>query len=573
MNDTDFSMPAALFLRRAARGAKVIAIVGGGFTGTMVMANLFRFATSERLPLHIILIDRQSTIGEGTAYRTSDACHLLNVPVARMSAWPDRPDDFLCFARKWNPSVQPDDFLPRRFYGEYVRAELFRLSASAPKHLSAEIVHGEVANLEKVIPSEWRITTTDGRAMRADLVVLTVGHRPPDDSQICDRWSGPRSCFVADPWNTAVLSQIGPDEPVLLIGSGLTAVDIVLTLTARERKAPILAISRHGLMPRAHLPHKTADIDLSALIADLLDPGTPLTTRRLMKTLRRTVAAVRQLGVPWQAVVDALRIATSRLWSLLDNHEKARFLRHVRPYWEIHRHRMPPAVANSIDQLQRDGRLKVIAGRLITAEADEEGVDVGYLCRGTSTQSHLRVTWVVNCTGPGAHHRHKTHGFLRPLVHQGILCMDDLGLGVLTDTCGRAMSEVDGPRSDLFVAGTLRKATLWESTAVPELRQQAREVARTAIATLSAEGSASEPTLVETGVISQQPAISKPLTLCPIAELSISPISKSWSDDDNAGDSKFHAIASTLGSRHVSVSKPSYAATNNAFACVGQRVS
>lgn len=498
----DSSEPSVLFRRQPARGAKVIAIVGGGFTGAMVMANLLRFATSETMPLHLVLIDRQAAVGEGTAYRTGDARHLLNVPVARMSAWPDRPDDLLCFARERDPSIQPGDFLPRQLYGEYVRGVLLRSSASAGEHLSAEIVRGEVTDLAQALPSEWKITTAKGRTICAHLVVLAVGHRPPNDPPICDRWSGPRSRFVADPWNTAVLDQIGSDELVLLIGSGLTAVDVMLTLTNRKRVAPIIAISRHGLMPMAHLRHKAVDVDLSTLITELLDPGTPLTIRRLVRSLRSYIAAADKLSVPWQSALDALRTATPRLWSRLDGIERARFLRHVRPYWEIHRHRMPPAVADSMDRLQREGRLQVIAGYLTTAEADEQGVDAVYLCRGTKIQSHIRAAWVANCTGPGAHTRHKTHGFLRPLVHQGTICMDELGLGVLTDASGRAVSAVGSPRSDLLVAGTLRKATLWESTAVPELRQQAQDIAHTALAALSAKANSSEPALIETGAIS-----------------------------------------------------------------------
>jgi uncharacterized NAD(P)/FAD-binding protein YdhS len=201
----------------------------------------------------------------------------------------------------------------------------------------------------------------------------------------------------------------------------------------------------------------------------------------MVSTLRRHVAKVGKEGIVWQQVVDGLRAETPLLWSLLNARERSRFLRHVRPFWEIHRHRTAPEVADAIERLRSERKLDFAAGSLTSAEADAEGVDVTFCGRGHSTARTVRVSWVVNCTGPGVHNRHTTHAFLRPLLEDGTLCNDELSLGLLTDSSGRAIGANGEPLHNLLVAGTLRKATLWESTAVPELREQAQVAALTAL--------------------------------------------------------------------------------------------
>jgi uncharacterized NAD(P)/FAD-binding protein YdhS/predicted metal-dependent enzyme (double-stranded beta helix superfamily) len=474
------NLPPRLFLRPAPPEARVIAIIGGGFSGLMAMANLIRFGNKATTPLQIILIDRQTSIGDGVAYRTTNARHLLNVPAGRMSAWPDMPEDFVTFAQSKDPSVGPDDFLPRKIYGHYLRKTVFDLAEATGEHLSAEIMHDEVTHLAPVSSSGWNVKTARGRCIQADLAILAVGHLPPNDP-LANTWSGPRVRYVTDPWASLALSAIEPDETVLLIGSGLTAVDAILTLNRPDRIAPLIAISRRGLMPLPHLRQQRAAAGPSGLAEECLDPATPLSICRLTSTLRRHIEAATESGGGWRQVIDALRPIIPRLWDRLDVEERSRFLRHLRPFWEIHRHRMAPAVANTIDQLRREKTLEIVAGSMIAATADADGIDVTFSCRGLSVTRTERVSWVVNCTGPGAHNRHRTHPFLRTLLDAGTICNDELGLGLLTDEFGRALDIGLDAHPDLLVAGTLRKATLWESTAVSELRQQAQAIARTAL--------------------------------------------------------------------------------------------
>ena len=478
--------PANLFLRQPPADARVIVIIGGGFTGTMTVANLLRFGSQDEFPLHIVLIDRQPAFGEGIAYRTNDPRHLLNVPAGQMSAWPNRPEDFLEFARAKDTLVKPGDFLPRRMYGQYIRQRLCELAESCGNGLSAEVVRDEATGLTPKIDSSWSIQTCKGRSIQADVAVITIGHRPPDDP-LASRWVGPCHRFVADPWAALVLSQIGPDEPVLLLGSGLTAVDAILTLDRGDRLAPLVAVSHHGLMPMPHLRDPEPAADVSELVTAWLDPAIRLTVRQLVSTLRRHIDATANSGTDWRQVIDGLRPVIPKLWERLSLSERRRFLNCIRSFWEVHRHRMAPDVADAIDRLRRKKTLEIISGGLVSASADTDGVDVTLSLRGGSAKRVVRVSWVINCTGPGVHNRHTTHRILRPLLEAGTLSQDELCLGLRTDALGRAIDSSGQSLQTLLVAGTLRKSTLWESTAVPELRQQAQTVAQTALATLRKE--------------------------------------------------------------------------------------
>ena len=477
--------PAEIFRRKAPAAAPIIVIIGGGFTGTMTLANLLREAEKTPAPLRIIMIDRQPAVGEGIAYRTNDSRHLLNVPVEKMSAWCDRPDDFLNFARAGDPSVKRGDFLPRKLYGQYVRQSLLAIAKSSNGLGSVEIVRDDAT---KLIPastsSGWEVQTAGGCSIHADVVIVTLGHRPPTE-QFIRRWKGPRTRFVADPWAALVLSQIGPDESVLILGSGLTAVDALLTLDRSDRTAPLTVVSRRGLLPREHAQEPKMADDVSPLVARWLDPSQPLKARELVRSLRERIRTAVNSGIDWRQVIDGLRQSTAKIWERLDLAERARFLRHVRPFWEVHRHRMAPAVADKLAELQARGILDLTAGALVSAQAEAGGIDVTLNCRGSTDTRRLRVEWVINCTGPGIHHRRSTHPILAPLIEAGVLCDDPLGLGLCTDASGRAIDSNGTAHGNLLVAGTLRKSTLWESTAVPELRQQAAIAAHVALQTLS----------------------------------------------------------------------------------------
>ena len=469
------------FARSRAAATPTIAIVGGGFSGTLVAANLIRTASATGAQLHVVLLDRQAAFGEGAAYRTADPQHLLNVPAAGMSAWPDRPSDFLEWQRTRVPDARPYDFVPRRLYGEYVRGCLDGAAHAAPASISAEVRRVEVLEARAGASGEgFTLQLDDGRSLDARCVVLATGHRPPDDP-LASCWIGPRSRFVADPWASLALGAIQPDEPVVLLGTGLTAVDVLLTILRRPRSAPILAISRRGLRPHAHAEAPIPREDPSGWLEPLLArPGGP-TTRELLRALRDAAAR----SADWRGIVDGLRPHTAQLWRSLAPREASRFLRHARPFWEVHRHRVAPSVGERLGRHIDRGEVQMVAARVLSASADREGVTLAIRRRGAESAETLRTAWIVNCTGPASAATLREVPLLRSLLEAGLLARDEHDLGVRTDDEGRAVTREGGARDDLLVVGTLRKPQLWESTAVPELRAQAAEVARVALASLA----------------------------------------------------------------------------------------
>lgn len=462
-----------VFLRSASVDTPRVVIVGAGFSGTMVAAQLLRRAESRRL--HVVLFERHSAFGEGAAYRTADARHLLNVPAAKMSAWPDRPNDFLDWVRARQPDVSPYDFLPRCLFGEYLRATFGAAAAAAGEGTSAEIRRDDVCEI-RPRASGWRVWTRSGASFDAAAVVLATGHRPPDDA-FGTRWHGSRARLVADPWASLTLSAILPDEPVIVLGTGLTALDALLTLGVGRRSAAITAVSRRGLLPAVHADAAVAPADPSSWLVPLLSaPGGP-TARALLRALRAALAVGHAQGVDWRAVIDGLRPHTPAIWAALSRSEAVRWMRHVRPFWEVHRHRMAPRIAQTLAPALQDGSFRAIAGRVVSAEADGTGVTLTVRRRGADVTESLRAAWVINCTGPGVDARTRTDPALASLIEAEELEPDPLGLGVLTGPSGEALVRGGRTRPDLLVVGTLRKPQLWESTAIPELRGQAAQAA------------------------------------------------------------------------------------------------
>lgn len=311
-----------------------------------------------------------------------------------------------------------------------------------------------------------------GRSIAADVVVLATGHCPPRDV-FGARWIGSRERFIADPWRPYALTDIRADEPVVLVGSGLTAIDCALSLDVPGRSAPVWMISRRGLTPTAH--QFGAPVELRDAVADLLNPSSSLSASALVRWFREQLA---EHGAErWRSVVDALRPSTPAIWQALSPAEQARFVRHVRPLWDVHRHRMAPEVAARVASMKAAGLLRLVVGRPHEARACETGVTIETRASGAGDGRFVEAAWVVNCTGPASFRNGMLEGPLDSLVSDGLLQLDALGMGVATSADGRVLDACGRARDNLIAVGTLRKARDWESTAVPELRQQAAAAA------------------------------------------------------------------------------------------------
>jgi uncharacterized NAD(P)/FAD-binding protein YdhS/predicted metal-dependent enzyme (double-stranded beta helix superfamily) len=449
-----------------------VVVVGGGFSGSMVAAQLLRQADEAGKRIRVVIVERRGTVGEGVAYGTRDLNHLLNVPAGRMSAWPDRPDDFLQWAQRRRPQTKPVDFLPRQWYGEYVRETLLATAKETQARAEFSVVFDEVRRVARRADEGWLVHLAHGSTTRADAVVLAIGHRPPSDP-IGARWSGSKARLIADPWRPFALNIVEPDEPVIVLGSGLTAVDAVLSLAHPDRRAPITIVSRRGLLPQSHAAQPVKPVDLQPLVTELLAASGGVQVLELSRRLRRVATELKSQGLDWRGVVDSIRPHTAALWQGMSLEQRRRFLPRLRPFWEVHRHRMALSIGEQFGELRDCDWVRRVAGRIVSVQADATSVRVAVCERTTERLVEINAAWVINCTGPAPSNSAASNPAIGSLLVDRWLRPDELGLGLETTAAGNAIDAEGREVADLLVVGTLRKPSVWESTAVPELRVQA----------------------------------------------------------------------------------------------------
>ncbi len=331
----------------------------------------------------------------------------------------------------------------------------------------------EVVDLELSDDSSpVQLITRNSDRLQADRVVLALGHPLPEEPKGFEV-AGLGRGFVADPWSAGALTELGHDEPIALIGTGLTAVDLMVEAHASGHRGTIFAISRHGLFPCAHqMPAATPRPHIS------IAAGPGATARGLLRRVRTEVAVCQAQGSDWRTVVDSLRPVTQTLWRSLGDSERSRFVRHLAPRWDVHRHRVAPQIDGLLQEARRSGRLVVVAGRVLSMTGKNGMVELSLRRRGAPEAESLVVRRVINCTGPARDVRLGSSSLLRSLIERGIARPGPLALGLDVADSG-ALIRHDGREHDrLFAIGPLLKERLWETTAVRELRTQTLELAR-----------------------------------------------------------------------------------------------
>ncbi|MBW8812786.1 MAG: FAD/NAD(P)-binding protein [Caulobacterales bacterium] len=444
---------------RAPVVAPVVAVIGGGFSGLLTAIHLLR-----REPRAAVrLVERAQRFGRGRAYEAGANPHLLNVRAGNMSAFPDRPRHFVEWLAAQGEPAGADSFVTRSRYGDYLQG-LLREEIGDPDRAGRLLLEADEAVALRRVGSQWRVELALGRAFEADACVLAVGLAPPADLPGAEAAALAAPAYVPDPWASG-LDDL-PRGQVLLLGSGLTMVDLALALAAPDRR--LLAISPRGLISRSHGPTRPSAA-----------PEGPLdTARAALATLRRHAEAV-----GWREAVDSVRPATVAIWRAWPLAERRRFLRHLRAWWDVHRHRMAPAVAARLADLAADGQLTIGAGRLERLGWDGHGFQAAIRGRGEGKAQAWRFDAVVNCTGPSGGLPGGS-ALLADLVGQGAVRADPLGLGAEVDAAFRALGADGRPTPGLFAVGPLTRGAVWESSAVPDLRSQTAEVAAAVLACL-----------------------------------------------------------------------------------------
>lgn len=452
-----------------------IVIVGAGFSGTIVAAQLLRGAAQARVRLRVVLVNRSGRTARGVAYGTRSELHVLNVPAGRMSALPDDEESFVRFAREYDPSITSGAFVPRRLYGEYLDELLVNSARTAAPLGTLEQWIGEVVDVMPLADRGARVVLADGRICDADYVVFGLGNYAPAHPRGTDDAFHRSDRYVADPWAQGALDGFDADDEVLLLGTGLTMLDVTLALRTRGLRGTIHAVSRRGLLPQAHrnpsvpptIDHRPPEIESG-----------PATAKAYLHAVRGHVRQLAARSVDWREVIGSLRAITPALWQRLDVVERARFLRHVRPYWEVHRHRAAPVPHAAVMSMIAQGAVRVLAARVRELTATSNMVHARLKPRAFPDDVSLRVHRVVNCTGPEADVRMLDDPLIAALRGRGLVRPDAIGVGFdVSDN--DALVGADGVTSSvLFLVGPLLKGAFWEATAVPELRQHAELVAK-----------------------------------------------------------------------------------------------
>jgi uncharacterized NAD(P)/FAD-binding protein YdhS len=459
-----------------------VAIVGAGFSGVMSAVHLLRGQGAR--PVRVLMINRSGAMARGVAYGTNSPAHLLNVPAGRMSAFPDDPGHFLRFVQSRDPAAAASTFVRRSLYGEYLEQLLTEAAAAQPEALSQI-----VAEVRGVEPDRaWaNIVTVEGARFTVDRVVLAVGHYPPAHPHGLPQPFLASPFYIRDPWSRGALEGIPAEQPALLVGTGLTTLDVALDLHRRGLPGAI-AVSRRGLLARSHDPrvpppeprHRPPRIEEETTAAGYAE------------AVRTHIRAVAPEG-DWRQVIDSLRPITPKLWQQLATRERDRFMRHLRPFWDVHRHRAAPETGAAVSRLIETGWLKLLAGRFVTAEATPGRAIVSVRPRGGGEVQRYSVGAVVNCTGPATDVRTAGDRLLNELFHRGQARPDPLGLGIDVAADGAVLSSSGIPSHVLYYVGPLLRARDGEGTAVPELRIHAANLAKRLLESIPAPLGSSRP--------------------------------------------------------------------------------
>lgn len=459
-----------------------IAIIGGGASGVLTAVQLIRGRQAQipARPLSIVMVDSSERVARGAAYSTRSPEHLLNVPAKGMSGIADDKDHFYNWLQRNGLPVTRESFAPRMVYGDYLEYLLLTTQASAPRHIDLQIVRDKAIKAEKR-SSSVKIEFASGDSVQAKVVILALGNFEPEQSVFSSFVKDASANYHQNPWSAATFEAIGRDEDVFVIGTGLTMIDVTLQLRAGGHRGNVIAASRHGYLPQVHFADERLADDRPT---NYLPETLPSKTAAAFHIVRRAIKSA-EIARPgnWRYVMNELRTKTAATWKGMNAIERRRFLRHVRQLWETHRHRMAPEIHNKLEELIDDQIVTVVAGRIAHIQPSQTGYYIAVDHRSGDTEI-VHCDHIVNCTGPQTDLRRVNDPLISALVKAGTLCPDELGLSANVDDKGALISSLGYSSSSFFAVGALRKGNLWESTAVPEIREQAAELARTVLFTL-----------------------------------------------------------------------------------------
>ena len=440
---------------------RTVAIVGGGASGTLLASLL----VTRSKATSVVIIDPCEHLGRGVAYATDCMHHTLNVPAGKISALTTDRDHFVRWlAANFGDTYDPSSFVPRSLYGDYLGDITSEARAAEPdrwRHVraSAREVREEHDGVY--------VTCSNGEVVEADRLVLATGNAAPAAWPNMSPEARHSRRYFGSTWEPGALAPTSAGETVVLLGTGLTAIDAVFGLRDNGHRGPTYMVSRRGLLPQEHRASNAsaANVPAANTVSELFDA-----VRGLVRDAQRS-------GEDWRGVVDAMRPHTNALWKALPVREQRRFLRHALPYWNVHRHRMPPQASEDIADSIASKTLRVLAGRTGEITTNGDALRVPIKVRGSAETLTIEAGRLINCSGPEQNVRKLANAFVQSLLAQGLMVPNALGIGARVAEDG-ALARADGTASTrLFAIGPARFGTLIETTGMREIREQAQELA------------------------------------------------------------------------------------------------
>ena len=446
---------------------KRITIIGGGASGTLLAINLLGYKGDERLEVN--LVEKRDTVGRGVAYSTDEEAHLLNVPAAKMGAFADDIEHFHRWLEANGYDHGPADFVPRRVFGRYLRECLEEADRSKASTVALNIFDDEAVDLD-LNETKAEVKLASGDTLYSEKVAIAFGNFLPPHPTVPDLSFTTSPKYFQDPWGPGVLDSIRQDDSVLIVGTGLSMVDVTLQLTRRGHSGVINAISTRGLLPAVH--------QLGHTYPPFHDEITGLSrVTDISRIVRKHIKNANSDSSDWRAVIDSLRPVTQKVWQVLPLAEKKYCMQHLSRYWNVARHRMAPEAAVAMDELRGTGQLQVLKGRLKEIRWEEGlGFDVRFSTVGLEQYVHADA--IINCIGSESKFDRIDSPLVQNLLKAGRIRCDELNFGLDATPDGRLKSSDGEPSDMLYTLGTALKGILWESTAIPEIRVQARDLAQ-----------------------------------------------------------------------------------------------
>lgn len=453
-----------------------IAIIGGGFTGGAVAWNIAR--SPQGRPIRIIVFEPRDKLGAGLAYDTSDPVHRINVPADRMALDPDASEDFITwFNENDGPQRDPGSrtadgrIFPRRSdFGAYVGARIAPYLADD----RIEHVRSEVVNVER-LSSGWRLIAGNGAVTDVDFVIIATSHPAPSAPRVLASVLEGHPRFIGDATAPQALAAIRPMDSVLIVGNGLTGADVAASLLESGHKGQITSISRRGLRSRGHSltpeePH-----------GDFV--SRPIHSARLLtRRVREAIDQAALFNVSWRAAIDAVRGQGQTVWSNLPLAERRRLVRHLRPFWDVHRFRIAPQVEAAIDAAIERGQMESLAASVGAVTYHGTKIRTGLRLARKKGTLVRDFDAVVVTTGPAHGGIIESQDYLQGLAREGLVALDPTGLGLSCDLSSRILDRNSKVVPDMLVAGPLARAAFGELMGLPQVSAHAKSIAQTVLA-------------------------------------------------------------------------------------------